>query len=58
MSTTIARACPAPKSADKKEANRQSDLLARSVNMSFTNNVSWLGDPRGQKVYSMVYAII
>ncbi|CAH1210858.1 hypothetical protein THOG11_40163 [Vibrio harveyi] len=36
-----------PYSTDKKEANRQSDLLARFVNISFTNNVSWLGDPRG-----------
>ncbi|CAH1530596.1 hypothetical protein THZG08_380018 [Vibrio owensii] len=42
----------------KKEANRQSGLLARFVNMSFTNNVSWLGDPRGHYLHSMVCAII
>ncbi|CAH1591579.1 hypothetical protein THOD04_60217 [Vibrio owensii] len=47
-----------PCSTDKKEANRQSGLLARFVNMSFTNNVSWLGDPRGHYLYSMVCATI
>jgi len=31
----------------QKKANRQSGLLAHCVNIEFTNNVSWLGDPRG-----------